>query len=202
MLESIQIGATGRDRIGATCDASGCAGSSARQHAFRIGVQIHAAVLLRGSGDGRDAADVESALRDAPDHRLERLRPHDRRRDRFPAAAKSAERLAEGGGQDAVVSSVLGKGLVERQRRVEHHARVGAVDLDDDRGQALRARVEAEVELPADAGGRPSPDPEQQIDDELIEPFVGQPARGERLPIEGLVLQLLRRPARLYGDPG
>jgi hypothetical protein len=42
-----------------------------------------------------------------------------------------------------MVSSVLWEGLVKRQRGVEHDARISAVYFDDDRGQALRARVEA-----------------------------------------------------------
>ena len=75
------------------------------EHALGIGVQIDAAMLLRGSRYRRDAADVESAGGYALENRLERLRPHDRRGERF---------VRLGARQHAVIGPVLRKGLVER----------------------------------------------------------------------------------------
>jgi hypothetical protein len=99
--------------------------------------QVHAAVLLGGSRDPLDLPQVEAACGQTRHQAIERFCPHQRRRH--------AERGIRTG-QHAVPRPVVRQLLVVRQRRLMHQAPQGAVDFDNDGGEALRAGVESEEE--------------------------------------------------------
>ena len=115
----------------------GTAGVEPPQHRAGPVRQVDAAVLLAGAGDGADLREVQPARGQDTCHPVERGRPHHRRRrDDAPAVPRDV---------DPVAGAVFRKGRVEFEHVLEQDPAVGARDLDDRRGQALCARVEAEV---------------------------------------------------------
>ena len=95
VLVSIQIGLTWRENAPRNCSASGYAASSARDRVAAGGGQVHAAVLLGGSGDRRDLPQVEAACGQTRHQAIERLGPHQRRRHAdAPGPDRAARRAA------------------------------------------------------------------------------------------------------------
>ncbi len=73
-------------------------------------IQVHAAMLLRRTRYRGKTIEIQSAVRHARQHQIERLGPHQRRRE--------CDRRI-GVRQDAMPGSVSGKHLVEHERRLE-----------------------------------------------------------------------------------
>ena len=138
VLESIQTGATGarehvrqllRERLRRVERRP----SAARPRV----VQIHAAVLLRRSGDRGDTGRPPAPTARARHRAIERLDPHQRRRD---GDARVGRR------QDAVARAVRRKIAIEIRRVLEHETRRVRVDVNRLQRQMLRAGVETEVQ--------------------------------------------------------
>ena len=104
-------------------------------------------MLLRGAGDRGDLSHIDG-LREPSHHDVEGFGPHQRRRHadgRIPV------------GQEAVLRAVLRQCFVEAKRGLEHDAPDVPIDLDDDGGEALRARVEPQIERHARLPGAAPP---------------------------------------------
>ena len=137
VLESIQTGARGREKTSASSRRERRGGARAgerRQPAF---VQVHAAVLLGGTGDRRQVRHgLRLKRREPRHHAIERVHPHQRRR-------------RDDGGIGAAKNAVIR--AVRRQFRVVGHGcfkqnlSTAFVDFDQCCGETLGAGVEAEV---------------------------------------------------------
>ena len=103
----------------------------------RVTIHVDARVRLRGSGDAADLVHVDVRA-DGQDrhHAIERVGPHDRRREHVARLVATAH--ARSGAVDRQVA-------IEIQRVPEDDSPLVAVDVDDDRAQALRATVKAEI---------------------------------------------------------
>jgi hypothetical protein len=92
-------------------------------------------VLLAGAADARDAREVEATRLDALEQKVERRDPHLRIAVLHPRVGVLEE---------AVRRTVLGKVIPVVDARVEDD--LSFVRVDDERGEALGAGVETEVE--------------------------------------------------------
>ena len=100
-------------------------------------VEIDAAVLLRRARDGRQAVERQPLFGQPREEQVERLHPHHRRRLRHRGI---------GVRQHAVPGAVVAQRLVEGERQLADDAVAPARGLEHDRAQALRARVEPQIQ--------------------------------------------------------
>jgi hypothetical protein len=89
-------------------------------------------VLLAGAADAPDVAQVDAGGAQIGQHQVQGLDPHQR------IAVLDARVLV---GEEAVGRLVAGQPRAERDAAVDDLTRVG---VDDQRGQALRARIESQ----------------------------------------------------------
>ena len=128
---SIQIGAVARDSSGRTWSTSGVLVDPVPGLVERAR-QVDRAVLLAGAADAADRAEVDAGRAQLAQHEVQRLDPHQR------IAVLDAR---VGVGEEAVRRVVLGQPRAERDAAVDDLARVG---VDDQGGQALRARIQSQ----------------------------------------------------------
>ena len=135
----ISISTSGRSTSASTTGSCPSGSFSSIAEALEATViEIDAAVLLRRAGNRREARHLaRPSRREARHHHVQRLNPHQRRRgdDRRIVAAN-----------DAVACAVRRQRYIVLQRLFEQHLAPIALDLDECRGQALGAGVEAEID--------------------------------------------------------
>ena len=127
------MGEVGREKTPFRFSTRDFCGIQLRQRSGGAVVEINRAVLLAAAADGEDFAQRDAVLFHLGEQQVERLGPHQRR-------AVFDERI--GIGQDAVLGSVLRQRLVKVQRFFVNH--LAAVEVNDDRAQALGAGIESE----------------------------------------------------------
>jgi len=99
--------------------------------------QVNAAMLLGRAGNAAKLGEVQAGVAcDSRHHAVERIGPHQGRRD-------DLQRL--GAANHAAGGAILRKVAVETQRVFKDNAPAVAVNLDDDRAEALRAAVKSEI---------------------------------------------------------
>ncbi len=113
----------------------------ALQDPLGVGVQVDGPVLLPGARYREDLGERKALPAQGFEEEIEGLDPHERRR------VDDSRVLAA---QDAVAGAVAGKRGVEGEARPADDA--VRVEVDQDRAEALRARVEAEEETGHRAG--------------------------------------------------